>query len=166
MITLNRNWFQNCHYRCLSENFISILLATQTMVESKKQDMKKIVSSSVILHYVHYCHPNLKNVVKIQGHVWLGMLNIWKNYTFIITVKVRSLFKKLKDLSQNAQNIWLRKSKFAYVKLIKIHSCHMGVIITPNQMTWQRQQCVHIHSQIMCYHTEMYIAMLCQMSKH
>ena len=34
------------------------LLLTQTMVDSKKQQTQKIRSSSVILHYVHYCHPN------------------------------------------------------------------------------------------------------------
>ena len=26
----------------------------------KKQDMKIIISLSVIIHYVHYCHPNIK----------------------------------------------------------------------------------------------------------
>ena len=46
----------NC--RWLSENFITILLAKQTMVDSKKQEINKIIFSSVILHYVHYCRPN------------------------------------------------------------------------------------------------------------
>ena len=32
-------------------------------------------------------------------------------------------------------------------------SCHMGVIFTPKHMTWQRQQCVKTHSQIMRYQT-------------
>ena len=41
------------------------------MVDSKTQETRIIVSSSVILHYVHYCLPNKNNVVKIQGHVWL-----------------------------------------------------------------------------------------------
>ena len=40
------------------------------------------------------------------------------------------------------------------MKHIKIQSRHIGIIFTPNQMTWKRQQCVHTHSQIMRYHTE------------
>ena len=28
----------------------------------------------------------------------------------------------------------------------------MGVIFMPKDMTWQRQQGVHTHSHIMCYH--------------
>ena len=39
------------------------------------------------------------------------------------------------------------------MKLIKIQSCHMGVIFTPNNMTRQRQQCVNTNTQIMRYHT-------------
>ena len=29
--------------------------------------------------------PQLKNVVKIQGHVWLWIFHIYKKYTFLIT---------------------------------------------------------------------------------
>ena len=47
----------------------------------------------------------------------------------------------------------LGKSKFTYMKHIKIQSCHIGVIFTPKHMTWQSKQCVHNHSQIMRYHT-------------
>ena len=47
----------------------------------------------------------------------------------------------------------LGKKKIAYMKHIKIQSCHMGVIFTPKHMTWKRQQCVHTQSQIMCYQT-------------
>ena len=47
----------------------------------------------------------------------------------------------------------LGKDKIACMKHIKIQSCHMGVIFTPKHMEWQRQQCVHAHSQIMRYHT-------------
>ena len=47
----------------------------------------------------------------------------------------------------------LGKKKIAYMKLIKIQSCDMGVIFTPKHMTWQKQQCVHTHGQIMRYHT-------------
>ena len=86
MVTLNHNFFQNCFCRCLSENSITTFLEPQYMVDSKKQEMNMIISLSVILHYVHYCHPNKTNVVKIQGHVWLQMLHICQKYAFIITI--------------------------------------------------------------------------------
>ena len=47
----------------------------------------------------------------------------------------------------------LVKKNITYMKHIKIQSCHMGVVFTPNHMIWQRQQCVRIHSHIMRYHT-------------
>ena len=47
----------------------------------------------------------------------------------------------------------LGEKKIAYMKHIKIQSCHMGVIFTPKHMTWQSQKCVHTHSNIMPYHT-------------
>ena len=48
--------------------------------------------------------PIKKYIINIQGHVWLRMLHICQNYAFIITSIARLLFKKLKDLSKNAQN--------------------------------------------------------------
>ena len=47
----------------------------------------------------------------------------------------------------------LGKKKIAYMKNIKIQSCHMGVIFTPKHMIWKRKQCVRIPSQIMHDHT-------------
>ena len=47
----------------------------------------------------------------------------------------------------------LGENKIAYMKHIKIQSCHMGVVFNPKHMVCQRQKCVHTHSQIMCYHT-------------
>ena len=47
----------------------------------------------------------------------------------------------------------LGKNQIAPMKLKKIKSCHMGFIFTPNNMTWQRKQCVLTHSMIMRYHT-------------
>ena len=38
--------------------------------------------------------PQFKNVFKIQGRVWFLMLHIFQNYTFIITVVARFLYKK------------------------------------------------------------------------
>ena len=46
----------------------------------------------------------------------------------------------------------LGENQIAYMKLLKIQSYHMGFIFTPNHMTWKMQQCVHTHSQIVCYH--------------
>ena len=46
-----------------------------------------IILISVILHYVHYCHPNFKNVIKIQGYVLLQFLRTYQKYTIIITIK-------------------------------------------------------------------------------
>ena len=50
------------------------------------------------------------------------------------------------------QKVW-GKSKFTYMKHIKIQSCHMGVIFMPKHMTWKRQHCMHTHSQIIIHHT-------------
>ena len=50
------------------------------------------------------------------------------------------------------QKVW-GKSKLTYMKVIKIQPFHMSVIFTPKHMTWQRQKCVHTHSQIMRDHT-------------
>ena len=48
----------------------------------------------------------------------------------------------------------LGEKKIAYMKLIKIRSCDMGVIFMPKHITWQKQQCVNTHSHIMRYHNE------------
>ena len=104
MVTLNLNWFQIFYCMCPSENFITTLLVTYKMVDSKKQEIQKIISLSVILHYVHLCHPNFKNVVKIQDHVWLRKLHIFQNYTFLVTLMAWLLFKKTQGSKQNSQN--------------------------------------------------------------
>ena len=43
--------------------------------------------------------------------------------------------------------------QIAYMKHIKIQSCHMFFLFTPKYIIWQRQQCVYTHSHIMSYHT-------------
>ena len=74
------------------------------MVDSNNQEMKMIISLSLILNYVHYSHPNYTKIIMIQVHVWVRMLHIWQKYTFIITAMVRSLFKKnSRNVSQNVQ---------------------------------------------------------------
>ena len=57
MVKLNRKLFQKFYCRCLPDNFITILLVPQKMVDSNKQEMKMIISLSVIIYYVHYFHP-------------------------------------------------------------------------------------------------------------
>ena len=56
----NRNLFQKFYFRCLLENFITILSAPQKMVDQMKLEMQRVISLSVIIHCVHYFHPNLK----------------------------------------------------------------------------------------------------------
>ena len=82
------------------------------------------------------------------------MFHICQKYAFIITIMTLLLFEK----TQGYQPKWSKqkvreKIKWAYMKLIKIQSCHMGIIFTPKHMTWQGQQCVLTHSKIMRYHT-------------
>ena len=47
----------------------------------------------------------------------------------------------------------LVKKQITYMKHIKVQSCLMGIIFVPKHMIWKRQKCVHIHSQIINYHT-------------
>ena len=47
----------------------------------------------------------------------------------------------------------LGENQIAYMKHIKIQSCHMGLIFTPEYLIWKSKKCVRIHSQIMHYHT-------------
>ena len=61
--------------------------------------------------------------------------------------------KKLKYQIQNIQNRRSSEKHITYMKHIKIHSCHMGIIFMPNQMIWHKLQCVHILSLIMQFHT-------------
>ena len=112
-----------------------------------------IIYLSVILHYVHYFHPNSKKFVKIQGHVWLRIMNICQKYTFIINIMAWLLFKK----TQVYQPKWSKQKVSEKANCIydnyKIQSCHMGIIFTQNHMTWKRQKYVIHHSMFMCYHT-------------
>ena len=81
------------------------------------------------------------------------MLHIWQKYVFIITIMAWLLWKNSRISAKMHKTEGPGKKKIASIKLIKIQSCHMGVIFMPKHMTWQRQQCVHTHSQIMRYHT-------------
>ena len=64
-----------------------------------------------------------------------------------------SCFKNSMISSKILKTEGLGEQKIAYMKYIKIQSCHMGIIFTPNHMTWQRQQYVSTHSHIMSSQT-------------
>ena len=117
--------------------------------EARDEDDNTIISDSTLCSLIT---PQFKNVIKIHGHAWLQMLHICQKYAWIITVMAwfSIIFKR--DLSQNDKN-WRSggKSNCIY-ETYKIQSFHMGVIFTSNHMTGKRQQCVHTHIMIMCYH--------------
>ena len=136
MVTLNCNLLQNCYCMYPSKNFTTALLVTHKIVDSKRQEMHKIISLSVILHYVHYFHPNLKNSSRckvmcgweccISDKSLHSSLLSWRDFILKKSnIKVKIL--KTEDLGEN---------KIAYMKHIKIQSCHIGVIFTPKHMVW------------------------------
>ena len=51
--------------------------------KARYEDDNIIISDST-LHSL--LSPQFKNVVKIQGHVWLRMFNICQKYTLVITI--------------------------------------------------------------------------------
>ena len=90
-----------------------VLLSTFVLSEDDN-----IIISDYTLHLLF--PPQLKNIVKIQGYVWLRMLHIFQKYAFIITIMTRSLLKKtqVSQLKFSKQKDW-GKSKFTYMKHIK-----------------------------------------------
>ena len=116
--------------------------------------MKMIISPSVILNYVHYFNPNLKKchqdtrscVVANVAYLPKVCINHYLHGVIVILKKSRISAKMLKTED-------LGKKQTAFMKLIKIQSCHMGFIFTPKTMAWKRQKCVHTHILIMRYHT-------------
>ena len=105
MVPLNSNWFQKFHYRSLSKNGITSLLVTQKMVDSKRQEMQKIISLSVILHYVHYCHPNFKKYHQYtKSYVVVSVVYMTKVY-IPHYYHVVIIIKKLKDQRNISQSI-------------------------------------------------------------
>ena len=147
MVTLNRNLFQTFYCRSLSENFMTALLVTQKMVDSKMQEIQIIISLSVILHYVHYCHPNLKKIIKIKFHVsvvYLPKVYIHHYYHGVIGILKNSMIKS-KILKIES----LVKKKITYMKHIKIWSCHLGVIFMPKHLICKRKN-VCVSTVISC----------------
>ena len=47
----------------------------------------------------------------------------------------------------------LVRKHITYIQHIKIHSCHTVVIFMPKHLIWKMQQCAHILSMIMYFHT-------------
>ena len=91
------------------------------------QDTKSCVVVSVVyLLKVYIPHP------------YHGVIVILKNS------RIKSKMLKTEGLGEN---------QIAYMKHMKIRSCHMGVIFTPNHIIWKRQKRVCSHSQIIRYHT-------------
>ena len=89
------------------------------------------------------CHQDTRSC-KVVSVVYLPKVCIPNYYHGLIIIKkIQGSQPKF-----SKQKVW-GKIKFAYMKYIKIQSCHMGVIFMPNHMIWKRQQCVHIHSKIM-----------------
>ena len=116
--------------------------------------MKVIISSSVILHYVYYCHPNLKKCRQdTRSCVVANVTYLPKLYIHDYCHGEILILKNSRISAKIIKTEGLGENKIAYMKHIKIQSFHMGVILTPKHITWQRQQCVHTHSQIICYHT-------------
>ena len=162
MVTLDRKVFQNCYYRCLSEHFIIFLLVTQIMMDSKRQQMHRIILLSVILHHVHYCHPNFKNF-SARYKVFCGCECCISTKSIHLSL-LSCHDRYLKKLKYQSQNEGLVKNQISYMKHIKIESCHMGVIFMPKHMIWKRQY-LCISTVISCVITlEICIAMWCQMS--
>ena len=80
--------------------------------------------------------------------VYLPKLCITHYHHIVIMIK-KSQGSKPKC---SGQKVW-GKIKL-HMKHIKIQSFHMGVNFCPKHLIRKRQQCVHIHSNIMLYHTE------------
>ena len=80
--------------------------------------------------------------------LYLKKLYIRNYYHGVIGIFLKSNIK-----AKMLKTEGLGENQIAYMKHIKIQSCHMGVIFIPKHMIWQRRQCVHIHSQIMHYPT-------------
>ena len=73
-------------------------------------------------------------------------------HSSLISYRDRYLKNKISNRKFSKQKVWGKK-KIAYIKHIKIRSCHMGVIFIPKHLICQRKPCMNIHSHIMHHHT-------------
>ena len=113
-----------------------------------------IKSLSVILHYIHCCYPNLTKcrqdtrLCVVVNVAYPPKVCIHHYYHDVIAVfKNSSISPKMIKIEG------LGGKQIAYMILIKIQACHMGVIFIPKHMTWKRQQYMHTRIQIMRQHT-------------
>ena len=107
----------------------------------------------MILHYINYFHPNLK--ISSRHKVMCGRECCISNkiiHSSLLSWRDR-YFKKSRIKSKMLKTEGLSKNKITYIKHIKILSYQMGVIFTPKHMIRKRKKLVHIHIQIMYYHT-------------
>ena len=90
-------------------------------MESKKQETKMKISLSMILHYVHYCHPNLKKRCQDKGScvvanvAYLPKLYIHNYYHGVIVIRKNSRIS-----AKMLKTEGLGKNKIAYIKHIKL----------------------------------------------
>ena len=122
-------------------------------MNSERQEMYRITSLSVIIHYVHYCNPNLKTCHHDTRLCVVVNVVYKKKYTFLNTIMAWLVFKNWNIKAKIPKAEGLGEKTIAYMKHIKVHSCHMGVISMSKHLIWKSQQCVIIHSQIIHYNT-------------
>ena len=119
--------------------------------ESRDEDNNIIISDSELRsllppQFKTFCQDTRLCVV--VNVAYLPKLRICHCYHGVIVI-----FKNSWISSKNFKTEGLGEEKIVYMKLIKIQTSQMDVILAPRHITWQRQKCVHTHSQIMCYHT-------------
>ena len=110
-----------------------------------------IISLSMILHYIHYCQPNLKNRQDTSSCVVVNVVYLPKVCIRYYYHGGIVIFKNSRITAKVLKTEGLGEKQIAYTKLIKIQSCHMGIMFIQKHMTWQRQHCVQNHSHIMRY---------------
>ena len=116
------------------------------------QGVKIIMSSLVVQPYKIFFHPNFKNYLAIQTHVWVWVLHICQKHAFIIIIMLWAFFKNLNIKALMHKTEGLVKYLIVYFRDIKILSCHIISKILKQPLTCKWQRCVHIHHQNMHYH--------------
>ena len=107
----------------------------------------------MIQHYVHYFHPKYKNQRDARSCVVVNCVYLPKVYIPHYYHSVIGILKNSNITAKIIKTEGMVKKKIAFMKYIKIQSCHIGIIFEPKHLIWQRQKCVHIHSHIMHHHT-------------
>ena len=115
--------------------------------EAREEDDNIFISDytlrSLLPPQLKIFHQYIRSYV-VANVAYLPKLCIHNYYFGVIVIKKSSRISE-KMLKTEG----LRGNQIAYMKHIKMYSCHMGVIFTPKHMKWQSQQCVHTNSKIM-----------------